>query len=400
MDLMSGYPFWPIKNGLIASYPTLKQDLACDVAVIGGGITGALIAYYLTETGCDTVLVDRRDIGGGSTSASTALLQYEVDTPLFRLIDLVGREHAVRSYLLCLEAIGKLGRLIENLDDDCGFEHKHSLYLASRRRHVGDLRKEYAARRACGIRLDLLDQADIAARYSFRYPAALLSYDAAQVDAYRLTHALLRAAARRGLRIYDRTLVTDCAHTAAGVQLTTERGCRIAARKVAVAAGFEAQQYLRRKVATFKSTYALISEPLEHFAGWPDQCLIWESARPYVYLRTTSDGRAIIGGEDDLFDSEARRERRLERKRDKLVKRFRAMFPEIDLDVAYYWAGTFGETADGLAYIGETSEFPNGYFALGYGGNGITYSLIAAEIIRDIYTGRPNRDAAIFRFDR
>jgi glycine/D-amino acid oxidase-like deaminating enzyme len=400
MDLMSGYPFWPIKNGLIASYPALKQDLACDVAVIGGGITGALIAYYLTEVGCDTVLVDRRDIGGGSTSASTSLLQYEVDTPLFRLIDLVGREHAVRSYLLCLEAIGKLGQLIDNLDDDCGFEPKHSLYLASRRRHVGDLRKEYEVRRACGIRLDFLDQADIAARYSFRSSAALLSYDAAQVDAYRLTHALLRAAARRGLRIYDRTEVIDCAHSATGVQLTTERGCRIAARKVAVAAGYEAQNYLRRKITTFRSTYALISEPLEHFAGWPDQCLIWESARPYVYLRTTSDGRAIIGGEDDLFDSEARRDRRLERKRDKLVKRFRTMFPEIDIEVAYYWAGTFGETADGLAYIGETPEFPNGYFALGYGGNGIIYSLIAAEIIRDIYTGRPNRDAAIFRFDR
>ncbi|MEP7191022.1 MAG: FAD-binding oxidoreductase, partial [Roseiflexaceae bacterium] len=91
---------------------------------------------------------------------------------------------------------------------------------------------------------------------------------------------------------------------------------------------------------------------------------------------------------------------RLDRKRDKLVKRFRELFPAIDLEVAYYWAGTFGETTDGLAYIGETSEFPNGYFALGYGGNGITYSVIAAEIIRDIYTGRPNRDAEIFRFDR
>jgi glycine/D-amino acid oxidase-like deaminating enzyme len=56
--------------------------------------------------------------------------------------------------------------------------------------------------------------------------------------------------------------------------------------------------------------------------------------------------------------------------------------------------------ADARAYIGETPDFANGYFALGYGGNGITYSLIAAEIIRDIYTGRPNRDVEIFRFDR
>lgn len=400
MDLMSGYPFWPIKNGLITSYPALKQDLTCDVAIIGGGITGALIAYHLTEAGCDTVLVDRRDIGGGSTSASTALLQYEVDTPLFQLIEMVGREHAVRSYHLCLESIGKLAALAGKLDDDCDFERKHSLYLASRRRHVGDLRKEYEARRSCGIRLDYLDQAEIEARYSFSYPAALLSYDAAQVDAYRLTHALLRAAARQGLRVFDRTEVTGYEQTGSGILLTTERGCQITAGKVAFAGGFEAQQYLRQKIVSFKSTYALVSEPLEHFEGWADQCLIWESARPYAYMRTTRDGRAIVGGEDDAFDDEARRERRLDRKRDRLVKRFKQMFPAIDLEVAYYWAGTFGETADGLPYIGETPEFPNGYFALGYGGNGITYSLIAAEIIRDIYTGRPNRDAAIFRFDR
>jgi glycine/D-amino acid oxidase-like deaminating enzyme len=108
----------------------------------------------------------------------------------------------------------------------------------------------------------------------------------------------------------------------------------------------------------------------------------------------------LLGGEDDLFDSEARRDRRLARKRDRLLKRFRQMFPRIDLEVAYCWAGTFGETKDGLAYIGETTEFPDGYFALGYGGNGITYSIIAAEIIRDIYMGVPNRDAEIFRFDR
>lgn len=70
-----------MKNGLMATYPTLKQDLVCGVAVIGGGITGALVAYHLIQAGVDTVLVDKRDIGHGSTSASTSLLQYEVDTP-------------------------------------------------------------------------------------------------------------------------------------------------------------------------------------------------------------------------------------------------------------------------------------------------------------------------------
>ncbi len=108
----------------------------------------------------------------------------------------------------------------------------------------------------------------------------------------------------------------------------------------------------------------------------------------------------MLGGEDDSYHSPLKRDRSVERKCEKLERRFRAMFPAIDMDVAYAWAGTFGETKDGLAYIGETGEFPNAYFVMGYGGNGITYSIIAADIIRDLYLGRRNADAALFSFDR
>jgi len=401
LDLKSGYPFWPIKNGLIASYPSLNADIACDIAIVGGGITGALMAYYLTEAHFDVVVVDRRDVATGSTSASTALLQYEIDTPLSELIGMVGRDHAVRSYLLCVEAIGKIEQLIGKLDSDCGFERKHSLYIASRKRDVAQLRTEYETRRTYGIQLDYMERAEIESLFVQCPWRALYSYEAAQVDIYQFAHALFRAATMRGLRVFDRTKITTFDNDRPdGVVLTTDQGCRITARKVVMAAGFESQAYLKHKVGSFKSTYALISEPIAQFDGWEDQCLIWESARPYFYMRTTSDNRVLIGGEDDLFDNELTRDRKLDRKCQKLLKRFNKMFPKIALEVAYSWAGTFGETKDGLAYIGATPDFPNGYFALGYGGNGITYSIIAAEIIRDLLLGIPNHDADIFRFDR
>jgi glycine/D-amino acid oxidase-like deaminating enzyme len=400
MDLKSGTPFWPIKNGLIAVYPALKQDLRCDVAIVGGGISGALTAYHLTQAGVDTVVLEKRDIGYGSTSASTALLQYEIDTHLADLIGMVGQRDAVRSYQVCLEAIGKTERLILGLGDDCGFERKTSLYIASRRRDVRRLRNEFETRRKYGFRLDWLDQADVEARFSFSAPAALLSYDAAQLDAYRLTHQLFQQAIHAGARVYDRSEVTRYEHSDGGVVLITDRGCRVAARKIVFASGYEAQSHLRRKPGKLKNSYALASEPLEQFDGWRDRCLIWETARPYFYLRTTSDGRAIIGGQDDSFHSPLKRDYSVERKSRKLAQRFRTMFPAIELDIAYAWGGTFGETRDGLAYIGATSEFPNAYFVLGYGGNGVTYSVVAAEIVRDLYLGRPNPDAALFRFDR
>ena len=62
MDLRSGHPYWLLKNGILADYPSLKHDESCEVAVIGGGITGALVAYHLTREGVETVVVDKRDI--------------------------------------------------------------------------------------------------------------------------------------------------------------------------------------------------------------------------------------------------------------------------------------------------------------------------------------------------
>ena len=151
MDLTSGCPFWPVKNGLIADYPPLGDDVSCDVVVIGGGITGALVAYHLADAGVDVVVVDKRDMGTGSTAGSTGLLQYEIDTPLHQLIGMVGEDHAVRSYLLCRDSLKKIKRLTKRIGDPCGFEMQESLYLASTRRDVGGLRKEYEAREKHGL---------------------------------------------------------------------------------------------------------------------------------------------------------------------------------------------------------------------------------------------------------
>jgi glycine/D-amino acid oxidase-like deaminating enzyme len=401
MDLTSGYPFWSVRDGLLDTYPRLDTDESCKVVVLGGGITGALVAYHLIEAGVETVVLDKRDVGSGSTAGSTALLQYEIDTSLADLTKILGPDHATRAYVACREAIDKLERLATGLPDKSGFERKKSLYLASRKRDRTALHTELDLRRIAGFRVDWLEESDIAERFSFRRPCALLSHAGAQVDAYALTHALLKEGSRLGLRVYDRTNVTKIATTGDGVTIHTADGCVVRAARVVFATGYEAHGFLKHKVAQLVSTFAIASEPVKSFDGWgEDRCLIWEHARPYLYMRTTDDGRIFIGGEDDRFRNPERRDRLIGKKSERLAKKFREMFPNIAFETAFAWAGTFGETEDGLAYIGEHSDWPNAYFALGYGGNGITFSLLAAEIIRDAILGRRNDDADLFRFDR
>lgn len=399
MDLLSGECFWPIRSGLHSSYPALAEDLDCDVLVIGAGITGAILADYLAQQHLQVVVLDRRDVAGGSTSASTAMLQYEIDTHLSELIKRIGKASAERAYHLCSEAIDKLAAMSKELPE-CGFARHSSFYFASTQDDVDSLEQEYYARKAAGFEIELWSSKEINARFNFKAPCGLYSKQGAQVDPFKLTHALLQRAQRNGARIFDRTQVNDIDQSAEGVVALTKSGHKVRAKKVVFACGYEAQTWLNEKVVDLNSTFALVTEPVDSFEGWHEQCLLWESARPYTYMRTTSDNRIIIGGEDEPFENADLRDKVLPEKREKLSKKLAELMPKIPFEVAYAWAGTFGETQDGLAYIGETDEFPNAYFALGYGGNGITYSVTAAQIIADLYMGKNNSDAHIFRFGR
>ena len=401
MDLTSGAPFWIVNDGLLATYPRLKQDRRCDVAVIGGGITGALVAHRFVQEGIHVVLVEGREIGFGSTGATTALIQYEIDSHLCQLMDQVGEAAAVRCYELCQEAVRGIERLAAGDGDSCGYQRKKSLYLASRPRDVRALHEEYAARRRAGIEVEFLAARDIQDRFSFRRPAALLSQLAGEADAFRLTHKLIAAAARQGLEVHDRTVVAALDQRKDGVDIRTADGYRIRARKVVFATGYEIPAFLDRKIVKLTSTFALATAPVQSFEGWgEDRCLIWETARPYFYARTTQDGRAVIGGADKPFATAHKQEKLIRLQSGKLKAQFARLFPAIPIDVDWIWGGTFGETQDGLPYIGTVPQFSHGYLALGYGGNGITFGYIAAELLVDLFLDRPNPDLKIFRFDR
>jgi len=400
MDLRSGYPYWFVKNGLVNSYPSLTKNISTDVVVIGGGITGAICSYYLQETGAKVVVVDRRHIGMGSTCASTALLQYEIDTPLLELIEMVGEEHAIKSYLLCLRSIDELKKISDKLPIDCDFEYKPSLYIASLLKDIGDMEKEYLLRSSIGIGIKFLQPKAIKKLTGINAPAALFSENGAQMDAYLFTHGLFEYLSKRNCRIYDTTQIDEINESMGNVELICSNGKIINCKKVVFANGYESLSYLKKKVATLHSTYAIISKPLEKKYLAKLNCLLWESARPYLYMRTTKENRIIIGGKDEMFQSPGKRDKLLYKKSIQLREAFLKKYPSIPFETDFAWTGTFAETKDGLPFIGSTKEYKNAYFALGFGGNGITFSQIAGEIIAQLYATGKSDNEKLFSFDR
>lgn len=400
MNLKSGMPWWLIKNGLMEEYHTLQKNINTEIVIIGSGITGALTAHFLCEAGVKCIVVDKRITSTGSTSASTAQLQYEIDTFLYELCDLVGAENAVKSYSLCLESISILKKIISKLRLDCGFEMKPSLYLASTQKDTGKLKREYDIRKQYKLPVEYLDKKTLKARFGIERDSALYNKSSAQVDAYTLSRQLLQYHIRHsGLEVYSYTEIRKIDHNKKSITLTTDRAYKINSKKMVCAPGFESEFFLKEKVMNLNSTYVFVSKPVLSKL-WPEACLVWETARPYLYIRTTPDNRVIVGGGDEEFSDPITRDKLMEKKSKSILRKFKKLFPDIDLEIDFIWCGVFGETKDGLPYIGEHPEHPNTYFALGYGGNGITFSVIAAEIIKNLYTGKPSGNEKLFAFDR
>ncbi|MCE3296096.1 MAG: dependent oxidoreductase [Crocinitomicaceae bacterium] len=398
MNLTTGYPYFLIQSGLPYAYPKLRGSLSTEVVIIGGGISGALTAFNLTESGIPCVLLDERSIGLGSTCASTSLLQYELDTPLCELSLQIGGKNAERAYILSSEAINTLERISRQLDFK-SFQRQQSLLFAAYKKDKNLIGREFEARQKAGFEVSLLDEKQIAEMYGFSSPAAILSKQAAITDVYRFTHALLQFSIKKGLQVFDRTSVTKITYFKKSVELGIGPEINIKSRFVVNATGYEITEFIDKKIVSLVSTYAIASEPLEK-SSFLENTLLWNTADPYLYMRMTNDKRVIVGGRDEEFYNPQKRDRLIRPKSIQLEQDFKKLFPETDFKMEFSWTGTFGITKDALPYIGTYDKTPHTFYALGFGGNGITFSLIAAELIRDLIRGKTNKDLELFKFDR
>lgn len=399
MNLYSYTPYWLIKNGISDSYKSLDEDISVDIAIIGAGISGALVAYHLRNAGSSIAIFDRRHVGMGSTAASTAFLQYEIDKPMRDLTQSMSEQKALACYKASLQAVENIGEICGELGVDVEFKHRPSLQYASYKKDIEPLYAEFELRMKHGFDVQWLEQKTLQDIYGLEAPAAIVSKDAGEVDAYMLTHALCREVCKCGHKVYNNTNVASITHNAQGIMLTTTEGDKVKARKLIIACGYESQKYVPKKVADIYSTYTLVSEPVSENKLWRDNCLAWETALPYLYFRVANGNRILVGGKDDKFYNPDIRNSRVHRKSDMLIKAF-AKRMKFEIKPDFSWAGAFAVTKDGLPYIGSIPEYKNTYFALGYGGNGITFSAIAAAIIRDDICGKLNKDAELFSFRR
>ena len=396
-DLRGGRSPWFV-TGPQAVRLDVGENMKCDALIVGGGITGSLIAERLTRQGLYVVIIDRELPGRGSTAASTSMLLWEIDRSLTQLTEIYGFERASRAYLASLHAVAGLKSLVLQLGLPCEMRDKDSLYLAAGSTGK-QLLREHQLRRRAGLPGDFLDHAMLLDVFGIARAGAIVSSGAADADPMQLARGLLRTAVARGARLFEGEAVEfDAAARSVDVQL--KNGRQIEARSVVLATGYVMPAIIHSTVQTISSSWAIATTPQPQNI-WKGGALIWEDSKDYLYARTTAAGRIIIGGEDSdqIIDPEAR-DRLIPQKSRVLAQKLATLWPAANVEIEFRWSGTFDTTSDGLPLIGLVPGAKNMYAAYGYGGNGITFSFLAAQLIGDLIAGSTSPLLSDFALDR
>jgi glycine/D-amino acid oxidase-like deaminating enzyme len=402
MQHTNGNIFWTKKNEIKNTYPYLTKDISCDVIIVGGGITGAVTAYFLAKEGMNVVVTEKNIIGYGSTCASTALLEYSTDIDLYKLEKSLGDHNSKRIYELCLEAISN----IENIDKELGkksdFRKRDSLYFTNKIMQRGAMVKEYETRKKAGFDVNFIDQNSI-----INLNCGIGTKNAGgDIDPYKFTSELFEYINRLdNVKIFENTEVKDIKCNYDNVICSTNNKFKIKADKLIFAGGIESLQYIKTNIVELYKTFSIVTKQIPGLSKLDTSFIMKDMCEPHHYIRFTKDNRVIFSGEDVKICSKMSDEKYLKNiskeKYEKLNSCLNKMFHNINnFEIEFAYNGTFANTLDSLPIIDEIEDMPNCFCNLGYGSNGILFSVIGAITLKDAVKGLYTKDMKMFRIKR
>lgn len=400
LQYVQGKPMFNQVSTMQTQYPYLTQDIETEVIIIGGGVTGSLLAYYFSKANIKTVMLEKSRVAHGSTSVTTALLQYELDDNARELQMVTSLENVITSYRLGLKALNEIDQFIQEYGNACDYERKDTLLYTSKEQEVPSLYEEYRVRKEAGLDVEFLTETHHP--FSFDLKAGVYGVNGgAQLNPFLFTHQLLDQAILKGLKVYENTEAKTLNFTEDGVEVTTMYGHVVKGKKVVIATGYSTDSFTKRHFGEKTVSYNIVTKPLEAFTGWEKTVLIRDNEDPYHYFRTTSDGRIIAGGEDIPFVPGIFKEKEAQKRYRRLEERVQNMFPSltgIETDFAY--AGAFASTSDNLGFIGPDPKHHHLWYCLGYGANGILFAVLGGLFLTELYQGKRNEHLKLFEVNR
>ena len=384
-------------------FPRFRGDHVADVAIVGGGTAGCAIAYTCASAGLGTILLEGNRVGQGSSGRGSGLLLPDPG-PWFRdVVAAHGLRTARRAFKTWRNGAREAAALIRRLGIKCALEPLDIIITADRDDEKL-LRREYDARVAAGFDMTWLTARQVKKLTNIDAPAAIRLRDTFSVDPYRATVGLVNAAVKRRAKVFERSTVKKVAFGKTDVEISVDGGT-LRARTVVIATGTATPLFkpLRRHFKP-RDAYMALTEPLPATMRrqFGDPSLAVRDTRvPPRRLRWTPDDRLIPVGADQEATPARTREAVAVQRTGQLMYELLTMYPVISgLRPEYGWEASYGETADGLMYIGPHRNYPRHLFALGGTPHSATGAFLSARILLRALQGRPENGDEVFGWAR
>lgn len=401
MQITNGNLYWIDKTKIINTYNYLTSNESCDVLIIGGGIAGAITAYFLAKEGFNIIIVEKNILGYGNTSACSALIDYQLDNDLHRLEKNIGKTSGEKLYKLSLDALKKLQRIDSEFESDTGFKMLDTIYFTNKFIHKPLINKEYITRKNAGFDISLLDKHDIVNLSN----GIITKRSSAIINPYLFTQELFGYLSNfSNVRIYENTKIEDLEFSQDSVVGITNNGFRILANKVVFTSGIETLKYIKGPPTDIYRKFTIVTNRLNKLDNAYTNFIGKDTAEPYHMMRFDED-RIIFSGENiKVTDKLANNYRILSVANERYKRLYNSMKRTVndldDIRVDYAFNGTFVNTKDNLPIIDEIPYMPNCFCNLGFGTNGILHSVIGGNILKDAVKGYYTKDMNLFKINR
>jgi glycine/D-amino acid oxidase-like deaminating enzyme len=371
------------------------------VVIIGGGLTGVATAYACAVAGLKTTVLEASRIGSGSSGRSTGLLLPEPG-PAFRAVQ---QAHGLRAARIVFESWRRASldaaALLRRLSIQCALEALDTVTAAGDEK---TLRREFDARAAAGLEVRWLAAKQMRPSLQIDALAGMRMGDAFGLDPYRACLGLAVAARKRGAKFADQTAVRKVTFTRDGVEVVAD-DLIVRAGTAIVTTGTATAEFapLRRHFAR-RERYLAVTEPVPAAVRkkvLPRTATLTDTHEPRRRVRWTADHRLLIAGADQAETPARNRPAVLVQRTGQLMYELLTMYPEISgLRPEFGWDVSYGDTADGLMYIGPHRNYPHHLFALGGSGDSITGAFLAARILARAASGAPAKGDEVFGWAR
>ena len=348
MELHYGNTLWDKTLFQDPSVENLKLNKKAQILIVGAGMSGNLAAYILSKMNYKIIVIDKDQIGKGSSLANTGLLQYWSDIMLWELAEQIGEKDAGLFYEMSLKSMYDLTKINSKLGNETGYVVSNSIYYATDEGDVEKLEKEYEYLKKYNLPVEYISKGDLIKDYNIFYTS----------DGYKIEFQHI-------------IFATGYSHIYAVVEGKVE----------------------------INRTYAIASKQVRQLP-WKDEVMFWETKDPYLYFRKSIDNRIIIGGLDEEVDTVEKNKENLDKKSIELKDKFNELVEGINIEIEYQWNALFGTSKDNLPFLGVDPNINNRYYILGYEGNGTCYSLAGSRIIADLIQGKKNPYSHIVNLNR